>query len=56
MAKGFRYTMVDFDYKKEVYELYCYENDKCILIEEFESEDDALDKGDRFLNHELETA
>lgn len=51
---GYRYTMVDYNTLNEVYDLRCYENDLCVLERSFDTEDEALDVGDKFLNREIE--
>lgn len=53
---GFRYTMVDYNTKTEVFDLYCYENDICVINKAFDYETDALDFGDKFLNNKLGVA
>lgn len=50
---GYRYTMVDFNTKTDSFELYCYENDVCVINKAFDYESDALDYGDKFLNDKL---
>ncbi len=52
--RDYRYTMVDFDTKKDQYELRCYSNDECVFVRAFDTNADALATGDKFLNRELE--
>lgn len=44
-----RYTMVEGN-KRGKYDLYCYENDRCVWEDEFKSREEAQSHGDRFLN------
>ena len=49
---GYRYTVVDFNSKEDVYELSCYHNDECVYFDQFVSTDEAHKVGDRFLSGE----
>lgn len=53
---GYRYTLVDFNSKEDVYELYCYENDECVYFDKFDATADAHVVGDKFLNGEFTTS
>lgn len=53
---GYRYTMVDYNKIEGAYELYGYENDKCVVQALYETEDEARKGGERFLNPDREMA
>lgn len=46
-----RYTMVEGN-KRGRYDLYCFENDRCVWEDEFKTVEEAKTQGDRFLNKE----
>ena len=48
---GYRYTMVEGN-KRGRYDLYCYEDDRCIWEDEFKTRDEAENRANRFLNRD----